>query len=162
MRVRNPTKRSRRRWPAIVVVVILVGCWTAFGLGPAGTARAQSGQTESLAPTSDESTEEGTRSVWDGVYTEEQAERGRKVFRTQCADCHETGEFKMGYRTVNDIFSSRESMPDTSPGSVNAEEYVDLIAYILSENGMPSGKEELQAIPDILERILIGENPTGH
>ena len=154
-------KRSRRRWPAIVVAVILGGCWTAFGRESSGTARSKSGQTDALAPTPDESSEEATRSVWDGVYTEEQAERGRKIFRTHCADCHETGEFKMGYRTVNDIFSSRESMPEVSPGSVNAEEYVDLIAYILSANGMPSGEEELKAVPDILERLLFKEKPTG-
>jgi mono/diheme cytochrome c family protein len=164
MRVRNAGEplSARRRWPAIFLAVILGGCWAALGLGPSGTARAESGQTDSLAPIPEDKGEEATRSVWDGVYTEEQADRGRKIFRTQCADCHQTGEFKMGYLTVNDIFSSRDSMPEISPGSVSAEAYVDLIAYIFSANGLPSGKEELEADPEILERIRIEpEKPTG-
>jgi hypothetical protein len=68
----------------------------------------------------------------------------------------------MGDLTVNDIFSSRDSMPGISPGTVSAEDYVDLIAYIFSANGMPSGKEELEADPEILKRIRIEpEKPTG-
>lgn len=164
MRVRNVGEPlgARRQWQAIFLAVILGGCWAALGLGPSGTARAESGQTDPLAPTPQENGEEATRSVWDGVYTEEQAERGRKIFRTQCADCHQTEEFKMGYRTVKDIFSSRDSMPEISPGSVSGEDYADLIAYILSANGFPSGKEELEANADVLERIRIEpEKPTG-
>ena len=29
-----------------------------------------------------------TRSVWDGVYTEEQAKRGEELYRKECASCH--------------------------------------------------------------------------
>src|SRR2546430_16270645 len=30
----------------------------------------------------------GSRSVWDGVYTEEQAKRGEPVYQKECAACH--------------------------------------------------------------------------
>src|SRR5689334_14947069 len=30
----------------------------------------------------------GSRSVWDGVYTNEQAERGHSVYHGQCEVCH--------------------------------------------------------------------------
>src|SRR5260370_8594146 len=29
-----------------------------------------------------------SRSVWDGVYTEEQAKRGEPIYRKECAACH--------------------------------------------------------------------------
>src|SRR4051812_5613809 len=31
---------------------------------------------------------QGTRTVWDGVYTEEQATRGAGLFDRECAGCH--------------------------------------------------------------------------
>jgi len=35
-----------------------------------------------------------SRSVWDGVYTEEQAKRGEELYRKECASCH--GETLVG------------------------------------------------------------------
>src|SRR6266478_2954271 len=32
--------------------------------------------------------ESATRSVWDGVYTDQQAKRGEPKYRENCADCH--------------------------------------------------------------------------
>src|SRR5689334_4446380 len=32
-----------------------------------------------------------TRTVWDGAYTDEQAERARTTFDTRCANCHTLG-----------------------------------------------------------------------
>jgi hypothetical protein len=149
---------ARRRWPAILVALILGACETALGLTPSGAARGGSRQTDS--PEAKE--EEPIRSVWEGVYTEEQAARGRSFFRTQCADCHQPEEFKGGYRTANDLFSSREGMPQSSPNSLSAEEYADLIAYIFEASGLPSGKEELKGDPEILKRIRIeAEKPEG-
>ena len=34
-------------------------------------------------------------------------------------------------------------------------EYLDLLAYILSLNDMPAGKEELPVAPDALKKIVI-------
>ena len=31
-----------------------------------------------------------SRSVWDGVYTEEQAKRGEQLYRKECGTCHGT------------------------------------------------------------------------
>src|SRR4249920_3323096 len=68
-----------------------------------------------------------TRSVWDGVYTEEQAKRGAVLFNAECASCHgSTGEggemapalagpsFTANYDglTVGDLFDrSKTTMP---------------------------------------------------
>ena len=39
-------------------------------------------------------TTEESKSVWDGVYTEEQAKRGEPIYRKECASCH--GEMLTG------------------------------------------------------------------
>jgi hypothetical protein len=53
-------------------------------------------------------------------------------------------------------------MPQSSPNSLTAEEYAELIAYIFEANGLPSGKEELKGDPEILKRIRIeAEKPAG-
>ena len=46
------------------------------------------------------------------------------------------------------------TMPADNPGSLMLEEYTDVIAYILSENGFPTGDNELD--PDNgMEQISI-------
>ncbi len=105
---------------------------------------------------------ETTRTVWDGVYTEEQARRGRRIYQSRCADCHKPSEFKAGYETAYDIFSSRSEMPESAPDSLSAQEYADLIAYIFEANDMPAGKEELKGEPEVLKKIRIeAEKPSG-
>jgi mono/diheme cytochrome c family protein len=110
-------------------------------------------------------------SVWDGAYTKEQAERGRKLYRGQCASCHgETlsggesapplagGEFLSSWNglTVGDLFERiRVTMPQDDPGTLNRQENADIISYILSVNKFPSGKTELQQKTEQLKQIRI-------
>jgi hypothetical protein len=35
-------------------------------------------------------------------------------------------------------------MPQSSPGSLNPQNYIDIVAFLLQSNGLPSGKEELK------------------
>ena len=123
--------------------------------------------------------EEQTRTVWDGVYTEEQAARGGERFLTSCARCHGaelqgdnartlTGEvFEEGFReaSVGYLFDYvRENMPSGAGGSLSTNTYIDLVAFILSRNGFPSGTEELtpEAAPgiQIIAESGPGELPT--
>src|SRR3954466_515752 len=76
-----------------------------------------------------------SRSVWDGVYTQEQANRGKLVYTEQCASCHGaelrggdetppvTGDIflaKWNNRSVDELFESiRVSMPAGKPGSLS-------------------------------------------
>ncbi|HEY7448347.1 MAG TPA: c-type cytochrome [Vicinamibacterales bacterium] len=98
-----------------------------------------------------------SRSVWDGVYTQEQATRGA-LSSGLCTQCHGdsfqgdpapplTGpDFltKWDGRTVGDLFELiRQTMPDDDPGALSREQYADLLAYILSLNKFPSGSTEL-------------------
>ncbi len=103
------------------------------------------------------------RSVWDGVYTEAQAARGQAVFTTICSACHGpeefTGDAFMGAwdaSTALDLFSTVQTkMPMDNPGSLPAEQYVDIVAYFFRGNAFPPGKDELTSDRDQLKLIRI-------
>jgi mono/diheme cytochrome c family protein len=119
------------------------------------------------------------RSVWDGVYTDGQAKRGKDSYEYSCATCHSPdldgdpgrdvpalyGEDFVGEwskHTVRDLFDLvRTSMPKDSPGSLRAETYVDIVTYILQANEFPSGGQELAADVTVLERVGIDKTPPG-
>jgi quinoprotein glucose dehydrogenase len=136
----------------------LLAIWNLFAVPAAlGSARQ-----ESKAPTQG-------RSIWDGVYTREQAERGRKLYSAECAACHgETlsggeaapalsgGEFLSDWNglTVGDLFERiRLSMPQDHPGRLSRQENADIISYILGVNKFPTGKTELQQKTEQLKEI---------
>jgi mono/diheme cytochrome c family protein len=110
-----------------------------------------------------------SRSVWDGVYTEEQATRGEEVYRKECASCHgETlvggggsapltgGAFLSNWNglTVGDLFERiRKTMPQGALGKLNKQQDADVLAYVLSFNKFPAGKTELQKQVEFLKEI---------
>ena len=109
------------------------------------------------------------RSVQDGVYTQEQAERGKAAYAEQCASCHGTGLTggqetpalaggtflaKWQNRSVNELFESiRVSMPADRPGSLSLQKYSDILAYLLAANKFPAGSSELGTQSEGLKRI---------
>jgi quinoprotein glucose dehydrogenase len=115
------------------------------------------------------------RSVWDGVYTDDQARRGEAQYSRNCEACHgadlsgnpvqeipalvfDAFLTQWSERTVKDLFDTiKRSMPRDNPGGLNARAYVDLIAYVLQANKMPSGTKELGLNPDLLDEIVIGK-----
>jgi hypothetical protein len=54
---------------------------------------------------------------------------------------------------------SRATMPEDNPSSMTEQEYVDVIAYMLSVGGMPAGDDELQLDLRSLARVVIGPRP---
>lgn len=104
------------------------------------------------------------RSVADGVYTEEQAARGKSAFEMYCASCHElsfhTGEqFRFGWfgRSVYDLFRIiKTTMPEDNIGGLSDDDYARLVAYILQLNGFPAGKDSLAVDPAAMRRLRIG------
>lgn len=93
-----------------------------------------------------------TRSVQEGVYTVEQAERGGKVFEEQCLECHAPEEFIGGYmdgwsgRTAHDLVESiRQTMPENNPGGLKRQEFVDIVAYLFKINAVPAGEDKMDA-----------------
>jgi cytochrome c len=112
-----------------------------------------------------------SRSVWDGVYTKEQAGRGQKAYQEECMKCHGenlTGgeaspplvgaEFlpKWNGKTAGDLFGLiRKTMPTDDPGNLSSRQYADIVAYILSMNEFPAGQNELDRDPALLNEIRI-------
>ena len=100
-----------------------------------------------------------TRTVWDGVYTDAQAERGRASYRQSCVGCHrddlrgdntapslvgESFTFLWGDMEVGELSARiQKLMPPERPGSLPAQTYIDIIAFILQKNAFPSGDLEL-------------------
>ena len=102
------------------------------------------------------------RSTGDGVYTSEQAARGRVVYEQVCSECHavdwyrgEVVEWWDGQPVWNLYDFLRNTMPDDHPRGLLTREYVDMLAYILELNGQPPGEEELPYRPSLLSRIVI-------
>ncbi len=110
-----------------------------------------------------------SRSVWDGVYTEEQAKRGEETYQKECASCHGDslvggggaspltgGTFLSNWNglTVGDLFERiRKTMPQGSLGKLTKQQDADVLAYLLSFNKFPAGKAELQKQVEFLREI---------
>jgi cytochrome c len=123
-------------------------------------------------------TAQTSRSVWDGVYTSEQAGRGAGLYASQCAPCHGTaltggesapplagGEFLSNWNglTVGDLFERiRISMPADRPGRLSRDQDADIVAFMLSFNQFPAGKAELERQTEVLKQIRIEtDKPDG-
>jgi mono/diheme cytochrome c family protein len=111
------------------------------------------------------------RSVWDGVFTDEQAKRGQARYNEQCASCHGStlaggemspplagGEFMANWNglTLGDLFERmRTTMPASKPGKLSREVNADILAYMLAYNQFPAGKTELSHNTEVLKQIRI-------
>ena len=113
------------------------------------------------------------QSVWDGVYTDQQAKRGEATYGRACEMCHGadlSGDpvqevpslvwdaflVQWSDRTVKDLYETiKRSMPRDAPGSLNARAYADVIAYMLQSNRIPAGAKELSLNPDAQALIVI-------
>ena len=98
-------------------------------------------------------------SVWDGVYSAEQALRGKKLYEATCARCH--GEDLSGANArplagesfirdwgglkLDGVLTRAKTMPPGASGSLGDAGYVDIIAYVLEVNEFPHGEAELTA-----------------
>lgn len=117
------------------------------------------------------------RSVWDGVFTAAQADRGSAFYAKECASCH--GEGLMGQdqapglvgpdflatwngQTVSDLFEqTRKSMPKENPNTFSRQEYLDVVAFMLRANGYPAGKTELPRATAELTELRISQLKPG-
>ena len=112
-----------------------------------------------------------SRSVWDGVFTQGQAQRGQSSYNQYCMACHggsltggeqapplAGGEFLSNWNglTVGDLFDRiRQSMPSDNPGSISPRQASDLVSHILATNGFPAGQKELDRELPPLKEIRI-------
>jgi mono/diheme cytochrome c family protein len=121
------------------------------------------------------------RSIWDGVYTREQAARGQQMARAACGLCHgsrmngvpDDNDMRPGPplarayflrvwdgRTLGSFFTySKWTMPQANPGFLPDEDYAAIVAYALSLTGAPAGSTPLPTSARELGYIMIGPKP---
>ena len=163
----------KQAFPTIVAVSILLSA------GAGATARVRTGGLDDpVAPRNDQPTvtqENAMRSTWDGVYTEEQAKRGKATYVQECAQCHlddllgdgmapalvgSPFTFRWSDLSLGDIFASLQAtMPQGAPASLSPQAYIDVVAFLLNVNDYPAGDEELTPDVTTLEQIVIEERP---
>ncbi|HEY6307161.1 MAG TPA: c-type cytochrome [Candidatus Angelobacter sp.] len=141
-----------------------------------GTLPAQQDKPEQTAPPAPSAPpgSAGPRSVWDGVYTEEQAKRGDPLYHSKCASCHGDkmtggesapplagGQFLSNWNglTLDVLFERiRVTMPSDNPSRVGRPPKADILAYILSMNRFPPGETDLQYKTELLKGITFEAN----
>ena len=89
------------------------------------------------------------KTVKDGVFTAAQAAAGKLVYEDSCKGCHDL----RFYRGILSAYSDQPvlwlwesilgTMPADNPGSLTLDNYTDVIAFVLSDNGFPAGDTKL-------------------
>jgi mono/diheme cytochrome c family protein len=89
------------------------------------------------------------------LYTAAQARSGRATYEHKCAMCHGKQEQGLvGPALKGPIFASAKAnykvrdiylflsvnMPAYAPGSLTARQYLDVMSFLLQQNGFPAGK----------------------
>jgi S-disulfanyl-L-cysteine oxidoreductase SoxD len=115
--------------------------------------------------------------IWDGVFTAEQASRGRLSYTGPCDRCHgfkldgasddpdmlpappiAGAKFlrKWDGRPLAALFEyTRATMPSNNPGYLADSEVADILAYLLASSGAPAGAVELRRDSQSLAAIVI-------
>jgi mono/diheme cytochrome c family protein len=120
----------------------------------------------------------GGGSIWDGVYTDAQDERGAETMGGTCTKCHgdrlngaaqpdqppSPAIARSGFlqrwegKTLAALFDYiKTKMPLDNPGQLTDAQTADTIAHMLKMSNIPAGETELPADPAILGGIVIHE-----
>ena len=110
------------------------------------------------------------RGVWDGVFTTAQADRGKQSV-ARCQGCHgpelagtdrapalKGNGFLANWEdgSVNRLFLKvRDTMPPMNVDSLSPETKLDIVAFLLRENGFPTGGSDLALNADALDGLQI-------
>ncbi len=123
--------------------------------------------------------QDASRSIWDGVYTAGQAQRGATEYTSHCVVCHMdnlagdgagipalTGKmFLLDWDglSLTALFDRiHTTMPQSNPGSLNAQQVADLMAYLMSQNRIPAGAMELPGDAPSLDAIHFDAKRPNH
>lgn len=112
------------------------------------------------------------RTIWDGVYSEAQAQRGDAIYQEHCAGCHgpelvssdpdypnlTAPQFRWNWgkkSLAERLQRVKSSMPPTAKDSLPAQDYLDVITFILKVNGYPAGDADIKADSSDLPTIIV-------
>jgi cytochrome c len=112
------------------------------------------------------------RSVWDGIYSDEQAARGKDEYEYNCGNCHIhdlSGDSikdvpalagpdfmaKWSGKSVKELLDYiATNMPQDSRGTLGGKTYADITAYVLKVNTFPAGAEALADSPRLASTMV--------
>jgi len=136
-----------------------------------GLAATLLGLTVSAAGVSLAAQQGAAQTVWDGVFTADQSQRGERLASAACSSCHgdkligtDIGPALMGEgflsnwsgATAGDLFEKLQTtMPADGPGTLKPQQYADLLAYIFNINGFPAGSGEVAPDKAALKLVTI-------
>ena len=111
------------------------------------------------------------------TYTVEQADAGLEVYAQHCSSCHgenlDDGPFapplrgvefqaRWHFRSLEALFDeTSETMPQDRPGSLTDESYVQLLAFVLQENGISPDDTAMPTDLDALAALSPGWSSSG-
>ena len=113
-----------------------------------------------------------------GPYTAKEADAGRAVYLAHCASCHQTdlagsneapelagSNFIRAWsaRTTAELLTLiRTTMPPADRGNLGSENYLNLVAFLLSANGARAGNQPLTANANLaIGSLASGEMPAA-
>src|SRR5262245_55267100 len=107
-----------------------------------------------------------------GVYTTQQATAGRAAYQANCAGCHQadlSGQGDAaplrgaaflqawGARTTKELLSFMQlTMPPQRPGALSPQEYLDIVAFVLQQNGAAPGNQTFAAATELRIGTIAG------
>ena len=163
MRIRGGTGAECASTPRRAILVALACLPLGVGSACRTPAPAPAAVEEALRPAPERPAKADEPNTTDGIYTEEQAERGHAAFREICSECHavadwtapafldrweEASVFRLWYWIY-------ERMPHGQPGTLSRQQVTDALTYILQLNGLPPGESELGSDDDTLDDYWI-------
>ena len=105
------------------------------------------------------------------TFTDEQARRGAAIYSDNCENCHgaalNDGEYAPPLKgpiflrnwesgSVAALFGKiKSTMPFDNPGQLTEQNYVDVTAFLLSQNGYAPGEKELPAATQAQEKMTL-------
>lgn len=112
------------------------------------------------------------------LFSQAQAERGAELYQKECAACHGenleggrqsalTGQAFMekwaqGNRAVEDFYQIiKTQMPYGRADSLSPQQYIDIVAHVLSANGYQTGPQDLQANSAVLSTKIVRQAESG-
>jgi cytochrome c len=114
---------------------------------------------------------QGAGTIWDGIYSAAQADKGRMLYSDQCAVCHgdmaEGGpnapalagnDFMVDFNgsAMSELFNRiAQTMPANDPGSLKPADTAAIIAFVGRVNMWPAGQKDLPSDADALKNIKI-------
>lgn len=108
-----------------------------------------------------EAGQEAAKTVNDGVFSAEQAARGQKAFESRCTTCHEPSRFtgpdfvkQWSDQPLHALYDvMKTTMPEDNPGSLQPQQYADIVAFFLQLNKLPAGTEELNGTDEAMKAV---------